>query len=276
MRGSVEGRIAHDTRVLLACALLILTTSACRPASDPLDHLEIATLYESASDDAIVLLNLHENESTSVEATQRYLETSDGSDRLRFIVLRHGGERNVTFVADGDTFRFDPNRMFSDAGARASVAVLSDTSDADPAVGTPIARALAQRVIEASRLDRTPYIVALHNNTEANYQSTSYLPDSVYAAEASAVAINPQRDPDDFYFVTERDLFDRLAALGYNVILQAPVGEATDDGSLSVYAGVYGVGYVNVEAQHGHLDEQTDMLNALMPLLLNEADSAPL
>ncbi len=216
------------------------------------------------------MLNLHENESTSVEAAQRYLATSNIADRIRLVALRHDGERNVTFSTEGETFRFDPNRMFSDIGALASITALSDTVDStEPTTATPFARSLAQRVSEMGRLGRTPYIVALHNNTDANYQSTSYLPDSIYADEASAVSINPERDPDDFFFVTEQALFDQLAALGFNVVLQAPVGEATDDGSLSVYAGANRIGYVNVEAQHGHLDEQVAMLEALMPLLQN-------
>lgn len=214
------------------------------------------------------MLNLHENESTSVDAALRYLETSDMADRIRLVALRHNGERNVAFSEGGETFRFDPNRMFSDVGALASIEALSDTLEAaDPDAGMPIARSLAQRVSETGRLDQTPYIVALHNNTDANYQSTSYLPDSVYADEAAAVSINPERDPDDFFFVTERALFDQLAAQGFNVVLQAPVGEATDDGSLSVYAGANRIGYVNVEAQHGHTAEQVAMLEALMPLL---------
>ena len=41
---------------------------------------------------------------------------------------------------------------------------------------------------------------------------------------------------------------------------------ATDDGSLSVYAGQRGRPYVNVEAQHGHAREQRRMFEALMDL----------
>ena len=176
----------------------------------------------------------------------------------------------MTIEVDGHPFRFDPNRMFSDVGTLASITSLSDTlGDGRPATALPFARDLAAQVGETGRLGQTPYIIALHNNTDANYQSTSYLPDSVYADEAAAVFINPDRDPDDFFFVTEQGLFDQLAAQGYNAVLQAPIGEATDDGSLSVYAGVEGIGYVNVEAQHGHLAEQTEMLRTLMPLLQN-------
>ena len=220
------------------------------------------------------MLSLHENESTSVEAAEYVLERSNAAGHVRLVALRHGGERNVTFGFEEQIYRFDPNRMFSDVGARASLIALSDTaavSNSDSAVR--FVRAFAQRVGGAGGLDVARYIVALHNNTDANYQSTSYLPDSIYAGEAAAVALNPEQDPDDFFFVTERALFDQLAALGFNVVLQAPAEEATDDGSLSVYAGANGIGYVNVEAQQGHLEQQIDMLSALMPLLQNNLQS---
>ncbi len=80
---------------------------------------------------------------------------------------------------------------------------------------------------------------------------------------AARVHLEPGRDADDFFFVTDPGWFDRLAALGFNVVLQDNTG-VTDDGSLSVLAGRLGIPYVNVEAQHGHVKTQRRMLEALV------------
>jgi hypothetical protein len=250
--------------VLLA---LVLTLAGCR-SSSPLGHVAIDRVQTSRAERPIVLLNLHENESTSVRAAQAYLARNPSPD-VTLVVLRHDGERNLTFASGGHAYRIDPNRMFSDGGALASIQSLSDGAPR-PERATRYARRLAADVLQAAQFDRARYLVALHNNTDARYSAASYLPDSAYAAEADAVHLEPGRDPDDFFFVTERSLFERLVAAGFNAVLQAGGGQATDDGSLSVYAALRGVPYVNVEAQHGHLDAQTEMFEALMPLLQDD------
>ncbi|WP_225538204.1 hypothetical protein [Wolbachia endosymbiont of Mansonella perstans] len=45
-----------------------------------------------------------------------------------------------------------------------------------------------------------------------------------------------------------------------------------DDGSLSVYAGENDIRYSNVEAEHGHLEQQIDMLSALHSVLFPNAN----
>ncbi|MDR0289129.1 MAG: hypothetical protein LBH78_03695 [Rickettsiales bacterium] len=48
-----------------------------------------------------------------------------------------------------------------------------------------------------------------------------------------------------------------------------------DDGSLSVYAGENNIRYSNVEAEHGHLEQQIDMLSALHSVLFPNANQSP-
>src|SRR6185503_15577992 len=63
------------------------------------------------------MINVHDDENTSVAAGKVIIEQSGG----RLIELSHGGHRLVTFSLAGRRYRFDPNRIFSDAGLRATL-----------------------------------------------------------------------------------------------------------------------------------------------------------
>jgi hypothetical protein len=71
------------------------------------------------------------------------------------------------------------------------------------------------------------------------------------------VHLPPESDPDDFFFVTDPDLFAGLAEEGFPVVLQ-------DNARATVWAARQGIPYVNVEAQHGHRERQIEMLEALL------------
>ncbi|MBK7099776.1 MAG: hypothetical protein IPH58_17615 [Sphingobacteriales bacterium] len=105
------------------------------------------------------------------------------------------------------------------------------------------------------------YIVALHNNTDSSYSILSYL----NAKDAEDVYINENEDIDDFFFVTARSEFEYFKSLGRNVVLQSE--EVKDDGSLSVYCQNNGIPYINIEAQHGHLQEQAEMIKEILVFL---------
>ena len=109
-------------------------------------------------------------------------------------------------------------------------------------------------------------MIALHNNSEGQYSALSYEKGAIYGSDAAAVFIADGTDPDDFFFVTETAVFDAIRGRGYNVVLQDN-RRVSDDGSLSVYCGRAGVRYINVEAQHGHLEQQVAMLLALQGVL---------
>ena len=201
----------------------------------------------------LTFINLHDNENTSVKAAFKVLDSLGG----RLIELRHTGERNILFKLNSTTYEFDPNRMFTDLGAKTSLEQYSKmSSKAHKSI-----RALAKRVVDS--LDRN-IIITLHNNSDENYSSLSYLDE--YKTDAAAVFINPERDADDFFFVTTYGLFEKFRSLGYNTVLQNNM-TMTDDGSLSVLAGRQEIPYINVEAEHGHLEEQVEMMFALMRVL---------
>ena len=238
--------------VFTAVCLLGYSQSKRETIAFPVGNTKVNIVIEE-NGQGPTFVNLHDNENTSVDATNELLKKHSG----RLIQLVHSGERNVKFKLGKKAYEFDPNRMFTDAGAEAT---LERFGSNDKSAHKKV-RALAERVY--GLLD-VPVIITLHNNSEDNYSAASYLDD--YKNDAAAVYIKPNSDPDDFFFVTTQKLFDACKSRGFNVVLQNNE-TMTDDGSLSVLAGREGVPYVNVEAQHGHQKEQLKMLEALMEMI---------
>jgi hypothetical protein len=201
----------------------------------------------------LTFVNLHDNENTSVDAAIVVIDSLGGT----LIQLQHTGERNIEFKLNKSKYVVDPNRIFTDVGAKASLQKLGPYSE--EALKT--IRTFADRIVDSLSVD---VIYTLHNNGEAGYSAKSYL--NEYKTDAADVYLNPARDEDDFFFVTERSFFDQLKNKGYNVVLQNNE-TVTDDGSLSVLAGQRGIPYINIEAQHGHLKEQVEMLLVLYSLV---------
>ncbi len=137
---------------------------------------------------------------------------------------------------------------------------------ADDSIAFRILRGFADSLLTLLQIDSQNLVIALHNNKEEGYSMASYLVDSIYQNEAQAVYIGMHPDPDDFYFVTERRLFEALQPNHFHIVLQDNT-HVTDDGSLSVYCGKRGIHYVNVEAQHEHLKDQRMMLKILLKRL---------
>jgi D-alanyl-D-alanine dipeptidase len=205
-----------------------------------------------------LLVNLHDDENTSVDAAERILADYP----CRLVELKHSGERHVVFTIDGAEFGCDPNRIFTPAGVRATLEKISSRNDA---AEQEVLR-FGQSLIEHYRLNQAQAVIALHNNMDQRYAATSYVKGQAYETDAESVHLQPGKDADDFYFVTERRFFDALTKRGFNAVLQNNQS-VTDDGSLSVYCAQHDVPYVNVEAQHGHLDVQVSMLQALFEVL---------
>lgn len=194
----------------------------------------------------------HDNENTASTVALRMVRSHGGT----LIELSHKGTRNITFNHEGASYEFDPNRMFSDRGIKASLQAQGGRYSQE-------AHALVENFASVVKLYIKPgQIIAMHNNTNGSYSALSYKEGGDMQREAQQVHINPDIDPDDFYFVTTQAAFNRLQRLNFNVVLQSR--RATDDGSLSVYAARSGKPYVNVEAQSGHSSVQRAMLEALL------------
>lgn len=204
------------------------------------------------------MINVHDDENTSVLAGKTVVEETGG----RVIELAHSGKRLVSFELDGATHRFDPNRIFSDAGIAATLRRQGNYSAAAHAAVKQFATELLARF----ELDLAPTIVALHNTTNGGLAIDSYQPNRPRESAAARVHTSPRRSPGDFCYVTDARFFDYLAARDFNVMLQDNA-TVPDDGSMSVYFGRKGIPYVNIEADETHLALQTEMVRTVTEML---------
>lgn len=216
------------------------------------DTVHIISINNADSLSTIYFINVHEDESTGIKAVKDFLQNNHGV----FSYLHHKQTRNISFNCDGNTYTFDPNRIYSDSGRMATLKKLSQYNlRADSLV-----KYFAMQVLK--KLDSAKHIVALHNNTDENYSIKSYLQGGSEAGNAAKIYINKKNDADDFVFTTDEKIFKACKKLKLNVALQDNE-HCKDDGSLSVYFGKLHISYTNIEAQHGHLEMQEELVEKI-------------
>ena len=204
------------------------------------------------------MLNVHDDENTSVAAGQVIIEQSGG----RLITLAHSGTRQVRFTVEGERYAFDPNRIFSDTGIRQTLAAESRWSE----LAHHAVKKFAVRYLEHFGLDREPVVIALHNTVDGTYSACSYLPGAEHAPAAAAVHLSERRSKFDFFYTTDPRFLEYLKKRDFNVVLQDHAA-VPEDGSLSVHFAKMGIPYVNIEAEMGHLNAQIDMVRAVREML---------
>ncbi len=217
----------------------------------PVGHATITvqkTSFDSTS--PYFFVHLHANELTAADVAQQ-VATKEGIPLLRIV---NGEERLVSFRHNNQVLRFDPNRIFSDSGIQKTIKLLNKESD------DAFAAIKGFRDTLLTLIDTGKIVIALHNNTNERFSILQY------KADSALIHINPEHDPDDFFLTNDPVLFDRLREINFNVVLE-DVDIVEDDGSLSRYCSRQTIRYVNVEAEHGHLQEQMTMLNRLLQLL---------
>lgn len=204
------------------------------------------------------MVNVHDDENTSVRAGKVLVRESGG----RLIELAHSGKRFVEFRLEGQTYRFDPNRIFTEEGIRATLTRQKNYSDAAHAV----VRNFAETFIEAFELNQQPVIIALHNTGNGGLSIKSYKPAQALDRAADRVHETRSRSAGDFFYVTDERFFAWLKEHDYNVMLQDNAN-VPDDGSMSVYFGRQNIPYLNIEANNNHLEEQIEMVRAAERML---------
>ncbi|MBC7745084.1 MAG: hypothetical protein H7096_08255 [Flavobacterium sp.] len=231
--------------------------------------------YGSSSDTATFMLNdkavhiisyqyglphirfiaLHDTEKTGLRAAFKFMAIHGGYA----VELQYGNSRDIIFTDSLKNFSFDPNKIFTPEGAYLGLAISSI-----PQIPTGMEekiQKLGNEVLRFSKIDSLGFIIALHNNYDGGFSIYSYTNGNYLENTAEEVYINPDMDPDNFVYVTDRRFFNYLKQRKLSVILQSL--QVHDDGSLSVYAMQNNIPYANVEIQHGRLDENYRFLLAI-------------
>lgn len=215
---------------------------------------EITIQHYKSGDGGLQLINLHEDEQTSIEASLEYLQNNPGS----LTYLHHDENRRIEFTIEGDTFSIDPNRIFTDRG----IEMTQEDGGRYSETAHEEVRALAETILSEYGFDQHRVVIAMHNNGLNGYSIESYTEDGYLSDDAELVHIEDGQDINDFFYLTDRRFYDYLTERGYNAMLQDE-DNVTNDGSLSVYSGMEGKPYINIEAGHGHLEKQIEMIHAV-------------
>jgi len=193
---------------------------------------------------------------------RHYLLIHGDEEAARQVLLYHmRAHEGIAYLAEGQTRNIqvaggeiDPNRMFSRAGAEASLRALNPEWGPDRiAAALRILDAGREKLVRALLPRPGGRLIALHNNSEA-YSVVNEIPQS------DAASIREPDNPHAFFLCTDEGDFRVLAGSPYNVVLQNKPPEK-DDGSLSRLAAARHVRYMNLEVAHGHRDRQREMLD---------------
>jgi hypothetical protein len=190
-------------------------------------------------------LVIHGNEETARTALTSFLQAQEGTG---FVI--ESRTRNVP-IGGGS---IDPNRMFSRAGAEASLKNLNPNWTA-PQIEHAL-RTLDRgrgRLVQALFPPDEGLLLALHNNSP-DYSVADEVPLS------DAASLREPSNPHAFFLCTEPADFAALSRSGYNVVLQHD-RPRQDDGSLSRLAATRRARYVNLEVSLGDLNRQLEMLH---------------
>ena len=103
---------------------------------------------------------MHRNENTSVVAARSFVTIRGGS--VSWLEQTNSTPaRLITFSCAQTNFTFDPNRMFTRAGAEASLLLYSPIA---PQLAVDAVYAFGQALLTAFDFDGRSVVIAIHNN----------------------------------------------------------------------------------------------------------------
>lgn len=224
----------------------------------------IIKVLQYGEPNGIYCINMHDNEGTAVLGATPVLEQTGGT----LIRVENFNQRLIRFRLNGVVYGFDPNRIFSRIGIQQT---LRDNKRSNQAALLEIEK-FGQKLL-ALIPDSASMVIALHNNTNDLFSIKSYISGGVREKDAKAVYYNETQDVDDITLTTDSLVYQVMADAGYNAIWQDNA-RAKKDGSLSIYCGDYGRRYINIETEHGKVDQYREMFEKLVAFLQKEKEAA--
>ena len=205
----------------------------------------------------MTLINLHDNENSAAKAGLEFIRKHGG----RLIEVKHGRGREVVVRLDGKLNRFDPNRMFSNRGLKESLRYFHNNTR------EIFNHAITFRdsLLHLMAIENNKIIVSVHNNTPDKMTIHDFLPGELYGNDIEKVFINPSQDHDDFFVVANEEIYSALKRRDYNVALHTK--KPSDRGMLINYCSTLGAICITVEAEHGKVVKQVEMLEVLWEIL---------
>lgn len=216
-----------------------------------LGDLNLNLIKYSYNAPEINFLAIHDNEDTGVKAAFKYIQKNGGS----ILDCQYGGQRNFKFINAEETFQTDPNSIYTSTGTKIGLKKYGIWDDNAIEQLEKTGKTILKTYSPAAK---PAYIFTLHNNADGGFGISSYLRGYELGNTADSIHINFQMDYDDLVLVTELPLFNLLKKENINVVLQSQT--AVDDGSLSIYAMQQKIPYINVEVQHGHVEEHLRLI----------------
>lgn len=217
-----------------------------------LGNLNLSLVKYSYNAPGIHFLAIHDDEDTGVKAAFQYISKNGGT----ILDCQYGGVRNFKFINAEETFQTDPNSIYTSAGIKIGLKKYGIWDDNVVELLEKTGKTILKTY---SPSPKPAYIFTLHNNADGGFGISSYLRGYELGSTADSIHINFQMDYDDLVLVTELPLFNLLKKENINVVLQSQ--NALDDGSLSIYAMQQKIAYINVEVQHGHIEEHLRLID---------------
>jgi hypothetical protein len=252
-----------------------------------------------------IRINIYEKKGAPITFFAPHYNEQIGRTLAREIIGKRGGRlieiesldekgnpaRQLRFIFQGRNYSVDPNRIYTENGLRCSgfspevsAAIKSFTAELLKIILAPGGGKLR---------DGEKFLVAVHNNSDVNrlkdagarardltaYAFSRYARafgsgGNNFHEQADGVYLsNVEADEDNFFFISTPAFLGFFAEKGFNAVLQKPAAKlkssncGIDDGSLSVFAGLRNLPYINVEADAvSGAARQLQMLEALYEL----------
>ncbi len=218
----------------------------------------VINIIQYGEPNGIYCINMHDNEGTAVLGAIPVLEMTGGT----LIRVDNFKQRVIKFRLNGVLYGFDPNRIYSRIGIGQT---LRDNRNYSLKAVVEIEK-FANRLLSLIP-DTARCVIALHNNTNDLFSIKSYTPGGVRQKDAKAVNYNEAEDVDDIALTTDSLIYKVMSEAGYNTIWQDNI-KVKKDGSLSVYSGERGIRYINIETEHGKVEQYRIMFEKLMSWLM--------